>query len=86
MRELIDRLLDSIINGSMSAMPNKNASRWFRLIMIITLIVIMLGIIVGGIVALKETVLGGIIIIVIGIILFVKVISRIQKFLKNNKR
>lgn len=85
MKELIDKLLDLIVSGSMSAMPNKNALRWFRLITIIILIAIMLGIIVAGIITLRTTILGGIIIIVVGIILFVKVIISIKKHLQKNK-
>lgn len=85
MKELIDKLLDLIVNGSMEAMPNKNASRWFKLTMILIPIIIMIGIIVGGIIALKSTLLGGIIIIVIGIVLLIKVIFSIKRHLKYTK-
>ncbi len=85
MKELIDKLLDLIVSGSMSAMPNKNASRWFRLITIFIPIVIMIGIIVAGIMALRSTLLGGITIIIIGIVLLVKVIFSIKKHLQKNK-
>lgn len=85
MNKLIDMLLDLILGGSMELMPNKTYSKWFRLIVILALIVIMVGIIVAGILTLQSTLLGGLIIIVIGIVLFIKIVNKIRKRLKSKK-
>ncbi len=82
MNKLIDMLLDLILNGSVEPMPNKNTSKWFRLIMILIPIIIMLGIIVAGVVTLQSSILGGLIIIIIGIVLFIKIIVKIRERLR----
>ena len=85
MNRLIDMLLDLILAGSTELMPNKTYSKWFRLIVILPLIVIMVGIIVAGVVTLQSTLLGGFIIIVIGIVLFIKIVNKIRRRLKSKK-
>lgn len=82
MDKLIDMLLDLIFKGSFEPMPNKNYSKWFRLISIIVIVVIMIGIIVAGLVTLQSTILGGFIIIIVGMVLFVKIVVKIRKRLK----
>lgn len=82
MDKLIDMLLDLIFSKSMEPMPNKNTSKWFRLISIVVLVVIMVGIVIAGLVTLQSTILGGLIIIVIGMILLIKMVVKIRERLK----
>ena len=86
MNELIDRLLDLILNSSIESLPNKKIARWFRLIVILIPTVIRIAIIIAGIVTIKDTLLGGITIIIIGIVLLVFFLIKINKTLKKSTK
>ena len=83
MEYLIEFLLDLIIEGSIELLPNEKIPKWIRCILafiiILFFLTITIGLIVIGTMVLKESILGGIFIIIVGVILL---ICSIVKFIK----
>lgn len=83
MDDFVELILDIIIDGSMELLPNKKIPKWIRVIIAFILISLLIAIVVLGIVLLKETILGGTIIIVMGIVFLVFGFVKIKKYLKD---
>ena len=83
MEDLIGLLLEIILDGSIELLPNKKVPKWIRIIISLVFISIIIGIMVLGIVLLKQSIIGGSILIVIGIFLLVGSIIEIRKYMKN---
>lgn len=83
MDDLIEILLELIIDGSIELLPNKKVPKWIRIIISLFLISIIIGIIVLGIILFKESILGGSIILLVGIILLIGAIIKIRKYMSN---
>ena len=59
-------------------LPNQKVPKWIRIIISLILISIILGIIILGIVLLKESLLGGILIIIVGAFLLIGIIIKVK--------
>lgn len=77
--ELLE-LLGVIIDDEL--LNNKKIPKWIRYIIMLVLISIVIGVIVFGVVILKTSIIGGIIIISISIFLLVCTIIKIKNYLK----
>lgn len=82
MKDLINKIIDLIFEGSSDLMPNKKIGKSLKVVMILIPITIMIAIIIGGIVTLRTSIFAGSIIIIAGIILFVKTINIIKNHIK----
>ena len=82
MDNLIEILLDLIVNGSIEMLPNKKVPKIIRIIISLILISIILGIIILGIVLLKGSLLGGILIIIVGVLLLIGILIKLIKYMK----
>jgi len=75
MDDIIEFLLELIIEGSIELIPNKKVPKWLRYIIAFVLSLVALtfiiGLIVFGIMLIRESILGGLILLVVGIILLV---------------
>ena len=78
MDNLIEILLDLIVSGNIEMLPNRKVPKWIRIIISLILISIILGIIILGIVLLKESLLGGILIIIVGAFLLIGIIIKVK--------
>lgn len=83
MDDLIEILLELIIDGCIELLPNKKVPKWIRIISSLIFMSIIIGIIVLGIILLKESILGGTILLAVGIILLVGSIIKIRKYMKD---
>lgn len=86
MDDLIELLLELLevlgIVVDDELLNNKKIPKWIRYIIMLVLISIVIGVIVFGIVILKTSIIGGIIIISISIFLLVCTIIKIKNYLK----
>ena len=73
MDNLIEILLDLIVSGNIEMLPNQKVPKWIRIIISLILISIIL-----GIVLLKESLLGGILIIIVGAFLLIGIIIKVK--------
>lgn len=89
MDELIEIALDLIIDGGLEISSNKKISKWIRypIIALISLffLTVTIGLLVLGILILKQTILGGIFIIIISIILIISSIIKFKNLYLKNK-
>ena len=85
MDNFIEILLDLIVNGSIEMLPNKKVPKWIRTIISLIIISMIMGIIILGIVVLKESLLGGILIIIVGVFLIIGVIIKVKNYMKYTK-
>lgn len=83
MDDLIEIVLELILDGSIELLPNKKVPKWIRIIISLVLISIIIGIIVFGVLLLKESILGGIILLVVGIFLLVGCSIKIREYMKD---
>lgn len=83
MDDLIEILIELVLEGSHELLKSKKVPKWIRYIIALIFISIIIGLIVLGIILLKESIIGGIIIIGAGLFLLVGIIIKIIKYLKN---
>lgn len=89
MDELIEIALDLIIEGGLEISGNKKINKWIRypIIALISLffLTVIIGLLVFGILILKQTILGGIFIIIISIVLIISSIIKFKKIYSEKK-
>ena len=83
MDDLIEIILELIFEGSIGGLQNKKVSKWIRSIIALFFVSILIGIIVLGVMILKKSVFGGIIIIGVGVFLLIGIIIKIRKYMKD---
>lgn len=86
MEFLIEAVLDLIFEGSIEISSNKKVPKWIRYPLIVLIIlfcmIVILGLLIIGIVMLKESILAGIITISVSLILFILGIIKFNKIYK----
>ena len=85
MDNFIEILLDLIVNGSIEMLPNKKVPKWIRTIISLIIISMIMGLIIVGIVVLKESLLGGILIIIVGVFLLIGIIIKVKNYMNYTK-
>lgn len=83
MDDLIELLIELVLDGSHELLKSKKVPKWIRYIIGLIFISIPIGAIVLGIMFLKKSVLGGIIIIGVGVFLLIGIIIKIRKYMKD---
>ena len=83
MDDLIEILLELVLEGSHELLKSKKVPIWIRYIIALIFISIIIGVIVLGVILLKESIIGGIIIIGVGLFLLIGIIIKIRKYLKS---
>lgn len=83
MDDLIEIILELIFEGSIGVLQNKKVPKWIRSIIALFFVSILIGIIVLGVMILKKSVFGGIIIIGVGVFLLIGIIIKIRKYMKD---
>lgn len=91
MEFLIELVLDLFVEGGIEVSSNKKISKWIRYPIIALLIlffsVVILGMIILGIVLLRESLLGGTLIILIGLVFLIMFIYKFRKkYLEEKKK
>lgn len=83
MDDLIELLIELVLDGSHELLKSKKVPKWIRYIIGLIFISIPIGAIVLGIMLLKKSVLGGVIIIGVGVFLLIGIIIKIRKYMKD---
>lgn len=83
MDDLIELLIELVLDGSHELLKSKKVPKWIRYIIGLIFISIPIGAIVFGIMLLKESIIGGIIIIGVGLFMLIGITIKISKYLKN---
>ena len=83
MDDLIEFLIELVLDGSHELLKSKKVPKWIRYLIALIFIGITVGLIVLGIILLKETIISGIIIIGAGLFLLVGVTIKIRKYFSN---
>lgn len=83
---LIEILIELIFEGSSELLKNKKVPKWIRIIIASIFVSLLCALIVLGILILRKSIIGGIIIIVFGLFLLIGSIIKIRNHLKNNKK
>lgn len=83
MDDLIEFLIELVLEGSHELLKSKKVPKWIRYLIALIFIGITIGLIILGIILLKETLAGGIIIIGAGLFLLVGITIKIKKYFNN---
>lgn len=83
MDDIIEILIELVLEGSHELLKSKKVPKWIRYIIGLIFISIPIGAIVFGVMLLKKSVLGGIIIIGVGVFLLIGIIIKIRKYMKD---
>lgn len=88
MEFIIELILELLFEGGKEICTNKKISKWIRypisFIMISFFLIVIFGIIVLGIFLMKDTVFGGLVFLVIGIIMLIAFIYKFRKVYREN--
>ena len=82
MEELIEILIELVLEGSLELLKSKKVPKWIRVIIGLIFISIIIGLIALGLTLLKETIIGGIIIMSVGLFMLIGITLKIKKYLK----
>ena len=80
---LIEILIELIFEGSSELLKNNKVPKWIRIIIASIFISIIFALIVLGILILRKSIIGGIIIIGFGLFLLIGSIIKIRNYFKN---
>ena len=83
MDDLIEFLIELILDGSHELLKSKKVPKWIRTLIAIIFISIPIGLIIVGILLLKESTISGIIIIGVSLFLLIGITIKIRRYLKN---
>ena len=83
MDDLIEFLIELVLDGSHELLKSKKIPKWIRYLIALIFIGLTIGLMVLGIILLKETFVGGIIIIGAGLFLLVGITIKIKKYFNN---
>lgn len=83
MDDLVELLIELVLDGSHELLKSKKVPKWIRYLIGLIFISIPFGAIVLGIMLLKESIIGGIIIISVGLFMLTGITIKINKYLKN---
>lgn len=83
MDDLIEILIELILEGSHELLKSKKVPIWIRYIIALIFINIIIGLLVFGVLLLKKSIIGGILIIGVGLFLLLGIIRKIRKYFKN---
>lgn len=82
MDDLIELLIELVLDGSHELLKSKKVPKWIRYLIALIFISITIGLIVLGIILLKESIVSGIIIIGSGLFLLIGITIKIRKYFK----
>lgn len=83
MDDIIEFLIELFLEGSHELIKIKKIPKWIRCLIALLFLSIPIGLIILGIIILKETIISGMIIIVSGLLLLTGIIIKFRKYLKN---
>lgn len=83
MDDIIEFFIELVLDGSHELLKSKNVPKWIRYLIALIFISITIGLIALGIILLKESVIGGIIIISAGGFFLVGITIKIKKYFNN---